>query len=820
MPAPQISPLPTPPSRSQSPDTFSTDADAFLGALPDFQEEANDQADYLDALAVQVDADATASAASAAIAAGAANYQGDYNAGTTYQIGESVSYSGRRYVAKTVNTGVTPVDGANWFLINDGDVLGPVSSTDNTLPLFDGTTGKLLKGTLGSGTLGQILTSGGSGNSPAWSNPTGAVIPLEERTSNTMLAAADQGKYIKLNGNFTQTFDAAATLGDGWWCYLENTANPDVSAGVNVSSMQYIASANMPNISGAYQFCTNATGTRAYYIQTSLSNTVYQFDLSIANDITTAGAATAKNIGNISTSGRAIFFSSDGTKFFAATSSIIYQYTCSTPFDVTTAVYDTVSYSPGVTIGGARINSSGTEIYIKVSTTTFRTISLPTPWSLTGATLGDAQTSAAFLMSDYWDISPDGVSVIAGNDAYGLWEYRLSTPFDFSTATFTKRTAVFPENTSSIFGRQAIFLPNGNIAFINPSTNPVFMTLDTPTSYRTWRASDSFGVNDITLNPNGSETIDDRATMPLYPNEIRLVLCDGTNLKSVPLRGFVRHFQTTSDFYLPSGYSEIEVKLWGGGGPGGGLSGGTSGGGGGGSACLVQKFNTNKIAQTVRVVIGAGGAASTASNGGQSNFGDYLRCDGGRPAINDVGGRGGAYFTDLNEVTNSLSTAFGVYAGAGYILTNQYGQHAIYAGGNGGGGHTTATDVKYGGTSFYGSGGGGAGGANTRGGSVGGGTGGGLIRTFGSTNYYSMRIGGAPGLYLTDNNLYNADTNVPFGCGGGGGACRNSASYVGTGAKGGLGGGGGGGGGTYVTSSVNAVGGDGGDGFAIVRGII
>lgn len=69
MPAPHITPLPTPPSRSQSPDTFSTDADAFLGALPDFQSDANTQADYLDNLADQVTADAAAADADAAAAA-------------------------------------------------------------------------------------------------------------------------------------------------------------------------------------------------------------------------------------------------------------------------------------------------------------------------------------------------------------------------------------------------------------------------------------------------------------------------------------------------------------------------------------------------------------------------------------------------------------------------------------------------------------------------------------------------------------------------------------------------------------------------------
>lgn len=38
------------------------------------------------------------------------------------------------------------------------------------------------------------------------------------RSSNTILAAADNGKTVVATATFTQTLTAAATLGDGWWC--------------------------------------------------------------------------------------------------------------------------------------------------------------------------------------------------------------------------------------------------------------------------------------------------------------------------------------------------------------------------------------------------------------------------------------------------------------------------------------------------------------------------------------------------------------------------------------------------------------------------
>ena len=191
-----ITPLPTPPSRSQSPATFSTDADAFLGALPDFATEAN-------ALATDVNADEAAAAASAAtasnaanVAVGAANYQGAYSAGVTYQIGQSVSSGGRQWVAKTINTGITPVEGANWLLINDGDVVGPVSATSNALAVYDGTTGKLIKVGPAPGTAGNLLTSNGTTWTSAAAPSSAVRYPQNSQSANYTLVLDDAGKQI------------------------------------------------------------------------------------------------------------------------------------------------------------------------------------------------------------------------------------------------------------------------------------------------------------------------------------------------------------------------------------------------------------------------------------------------------------------------------------------------------------------------------------------------------------------------------------------------------------------------------------------------
>lgn len=54
------------------------------------------------------------------------------------------------------------------------------------------------------------------------------------RTSNTILASSDRAKLIDItSGTFSQTLTAAATLGDGWWCWIKNSGTGVVTLDPN-----------------------------------------------------------------------------------------------------------------------------------------------------------------------------------------------------------------------------------------------------------------------------------------------------------------------------------------------------------------------------------------------------------------------------------------------------------------------------------------------------------------------------------------------------------------------------------------------------------
>jgi len=127
MTLPTITTLPETPSR-QDPTNFSTEADAFLGALPTFGTELNSLGSYLDTLASTVDAQADA-------AINSVNAQA-WVSGQSYSAGDVV-YSNinfLNYRANTSTSGTTdPSLSSSWGLIG-GLTYSEISTLGTTEP--------------------------------------------------------------------------------------------------------------------------------------------------------------------------------------------------------------------------------------------------------------------------------------------------------------------------------------------------------------------------------------------------------------------------------------------------------------------------------------------------------------------------------------------------------------------------------------------------------------------------------------------------------------------------------------------------------------
>lgn len=83
------------------------------------------------------------------------------------------------------------------------------------------------------------------------------------------------------------------------------------------------------------------------YLTWTTNDLIYQYDLSIAWDVNTLLQSWTFNVSSIDLNMRDVAVSSDWTKMFTSGSSwdSVYQYTMSTPWDISTLSYDSLSYN-------------------------------------------------------------------------------------------------------------------------------------------------------------------------------------------------------------------------------------------------------------------------------------------------------------------------------------------------------------------------------------------------------------------------------------------------------------------------------------------
>jgi hypothetical protein len=184
------------------------------------------------------------------------------------------------------------------------------------------------------------------------------------------------------------------------------------------------------------------------YLMHGFGNTVYQYSLSTAWDISTMSYASKSfSTASQTTSSTCCVLSLDGTKMYVEGAGTVYQYTLSTAYDISTASYASKSFSVNAQdtgTSGIAFKSDGTKLY-SVGTTNDKVhqYSLSTAWDISTASYDSVDFSVASQDGSPFglDFISDGTKMyVIGGVSDSVYEYSLSSAWDISTASYTNES--------------------------------------------------------------------------------------------------------------------------------------------------------------------------------------------------------------------------------------------------------------------------------------------------------------------------------------------------------------------------------------------
>lgn len=219
------------------------------------------------------------------------------------------------------------------------------------------------------------------------------------------------------------------------------------------------------------------------------------------------------SVGSQDVAPTALSFKSDGTKMYIAGNNlVVYQYSLSTAWDLSTASYDSVSFSVISQVsatGGLAFNNDGTKMYVgNAQTLTNGEIyqySLSTAWDVSTASYDSVS-----LDTDAVDFNPlalfwksDGSALyFAGAQNDSLFQYTVSTAYDLSTASYTSKSLDVSSQVTTPSGLS--FNSDGTALFVDDATSDAIYQYNLSTAWdiSTGSYSDvSFSVSSQDTNP-------------------------------------------------------------------------------------------------------------------------------------------------------------------------------------------------------------------------------------------------------------------------------------------------------------------------------
>jgi len=317
----------------------------------------------------------------------------------------------------------------------------------------------------GNGTSGQVLASDGDGTfswadsaSPfAYTTVSGTTPSLDVGTYNFFHQGA-------LSGNTTVSFTNVPTEAKWNYSFQGSVLTSYDISGVTGSTTDLGTTWKAVNTGSLYDIFVKDDGTSFYINEyggaTPANCVVHQFDMTTPYVLGTATHVNTKSYGgNPIYNYGGITFSDDGNHFYAmdANSNVIYQHDMTTPWDISTSSYASKSFSTSTQTGtlarGFCFGDSGTKLYVtSYSPGIIYQYSLSTAYDISTASYASISTTLANV--DVFDIhlSNDGTNFLYTSGSSGsatIYEATLSTPFNISTQSATAQSLSMPASSQS-----------------------------------------------------------------------------------------------------------------------------------------------------------------------------------------------------------------------------------------------------------------------------------------------------------------------------------------------------------------------------------
>lgn len=173
---------------------------------------------------------------------------------------------------------------------------------------------------------------------------------------------------------------------------------------------------------------------------------VYEYNMTTPWDLDTMTYSTTQfNASGQTDNPRDIAWKPDGLKFFltGTDNNRLYQYTCSSAWQINTASYDSVSFNIGAQATSAQkcvVRDNGTQFYIlDFSSTSIYQYSMSVAWDLSTASYASKLFDISTEVTEpagFW-FQDDGKRMfVADRAARAVYQYDLSTAWDVSTAAY------------------------------------------------------------------------------------------------------------------------------------------------------------------------------------------------------------------------------------------------------------------------------------------------------------------------------------------------------------------------------------------------